>query len=187
MGGKVFTEMDPPSAVGVTKALALVLVVACAVVDWRFRKIPNRLTLPAIALGLVLNTALAGRQGLVFSAFGLGIGAGIFFIPYFLGGMGAGDVKLMGGVGALLGWDLALATLFYTALAGGVIAVMAILRTKAFRRSFSRIGAMFRILFASKVVPSADSLEGESVKIPYAIPIAVGTLAALLIGWPALG
>lgn len=176
--------MDPPSAVGATKALALALVVACAAVDWRSRRIPNGLTLPAIALGLVLNAVFAGTAGLVFSAFGFAMGAGLFFIPYFLGGMGAGDVKLMGAVGALLGWHLALAALFYTALAGGLIAVLAILRTRAFRRSFSRIGAMFSILFASKRVPSADSLEGESVKIPYALPIAVGTVAALLIGWP---
>jgi prepilin peptidase CpaA len=177
--------MDPPSAVGATKALAIALVLACAAVDWRSRRIPNFLTLPAIALGLALNWLFAGAAGVVFSVFGLVVGAGLFFIPYFLGGMGAGDVKLMGAVGALLGWQLALAALFYTALAGGGIAVMAILRTKAFRSSFSRIGAMFRILFASKRVPAADSLEGESVKIPYAVAIAVGTVAALLIGWPA--
>jgi prepilin peptidase CpaA len=185
LGGEVTTVTDPPSAIGVTKALALVLVLVCAAFDWRSRRIPNVLTLTAIALGLALNALFAGAAGAVFSAFGLAIGAGLLLIPYLMGGMGAGDVKLMGAVGALLGWQLALTALLYTALAGGLIAVAAILRTSTFRSSFSRIGSMFRILLASKRVPTADSLGGESVKIPYAVAIAVGTLAALLTGWPA--
>lgn len=179
--------LDNMDLAGVTKvahALALAVVVASAVYDWRSRKIPNAITLPAIALGLGLYGLAGGVDGLAFSGKGLALGAGLFFIPYFLGGMGAGDVKLMGAVGALLGWRLGVAALFYTALAGGLVAIVAILREKAVGTSFARIGEMFQILFASMRFPSADVLTGKRVTIPYAIPVAVGTAAALALRWP---
>jgi len=167
-----------------TYAVAIILVLACAVFDWRSRKIPNALTLPAIGAGLALHALTDGGAGLAFSAKGLALGAGLFFVPYYLGGMGAGDVKLMGAVGALLGWRLTLAALFYTALAGGLCAVFAMLRARAIGSSFARLGAMFQLLFANKRFPAADTLDGRSVTIPYALPVALGTVAAIFLKWP---
>jgi prepilin peptidase CpaA len=181
----VLIEIDAPGVTKAAQAVALALVVACAVFDWRSRRIPNALTLPAIVAGLALHGVFGGLSGIAFSLKGLALGAGLFLIPFFLGGMGAGDVKLMGAVGALLGWHLTLAALIYTAIVGGLVAMLAILRAKAVKRSFARMGSMFQILFASMRFPSADSLEGDSVRIPYALPIALGTAAALFLGWPA--
>lgn len=165
-------------------AVALAVVLACAIFDWRSQKIPNAVTFPAMVVGLGLYGFAGGADGIAFSGKGLALGAGFFFVPYYLGGMGAGDVKLMGAVGALLGWRLALVALFYTALAGGLLAVLVILRRRAVGRSLAGIAALLSALSASKRLPTADTLEGERIAIPYALPIALGTAAALGFGWP---
>lgn len=176
--------MEPTNVKWTVYAVVLTLVAACAVFDWRSRRIPNALTLPAIGAGLLLYALSDGVAGLAFSAKGLAVGAGVFFVPYYLGGMGAGDVKLMGAVGALLGWPMTLVALFYAALAGGLCAVFAMLRARAVGSSFARMGAMFQLLLANKRFPAADTLEGRSVTIPYALPVALGTIAAILLRWP---
>ena len=85
-------------------AVTVVLVVLLAMYsDFRWRKIPNCLTLPAIALGFVLNFLGNSWNGLIFAFFGLLVGMGLLMLPYLLGGMGGGDVKFMGALGALLG------------------------------------------------------------------------------------
>jgi prepilin peptidase CpaA len=177
--------MDPNNVRWTVYSVAVALVVVCAVFDLRTRRIPNALTIPAIVAGLALHALSDGAAGIGFSAKGLALGAGVFFVPYYLGGMGAGDVKLMGAVGALLGWRITLAALFYTALAGGLCAVFAMLRGRAVRSSFARMETMFQLLFANKRFPSADTIQGRSVTIPYAIPMALGTIAALVLKWPA--
>ena len=176
--------MEPAGVTTAAYAVTVALVVACAVVDWRTGRIPNALTLPAVAAGLVLHALSNGGDGLAFSAKGLALGAGVFFVPYYLGGLGAGDVKLMGAVGALLGWHLTLVALIYTALAGGLCAVLAMVRARAVSSTFARLGVMFQLLFANKRFPSADSIEGKSVTIPYALPVALGTIAAVFLKWP---
>jgi prepilin peptidase CpaA len=176
--------MDHATASKAAYAIALALVVTCAAIDWRTRRIPNALTLPAIVLGFALYGLADGVSGLAFSGVGLALGAGVFFLPYFLGGMGAGDVKLMGAVGALLGWKMALVALFYIALAGGLVAILTILKARAVKSSYVRMSSMLQILLASKRMPSADSLGGDSLTIPYAVPIALGVVAARIFGSP---
>ncbi|MFZ0963907.1 MAG: A24 family peptidase [Terriglobia bacterium] len=72
-------------------------------VDWRIRKIPNWLGIPALVAGLALSAALGGAPGLKSSLEGAGIGLGVL-LPFVLArGLGAGDWKLMGALGAYLG------------------------------------------------------------------------------------
>ena len=184
MAGLDGRSMEPNNLKWAVYSVVLALVAACGVLDWRTRRIPNALTIPAIGAGLALHALSDGGAGLAFSAKGLALGAGLFFVPYYLGGMGAGDVKLMGAVGALLGWRMTLIALFYTALAGGLCAVFVMLRARAVKSSFTRMDTMFRLLFANKRFPAADTIQGRSVTIPYALPVALGTAAALLLGSP---
>src|SRR5262249_24851498 len=95
--------------------------------DVRTRRIPNRLTLPAAAAGVIAATITQGGHGLVASAVGFFVGLAIFFPLFALRGLGGGDVKLMGALGAWLGTSLIFAVAFYTALAGGVLAIALIL------------------------------------------------------------
>ena len=77
---------------------------ACCI-DVRQHRIPNWLTFGAAAAGLIFHTVEGGASGLATrSAAGL-IGVAMFFCPFALGGLGAGDVKLMAALGAWLGVD----------------------------------------------------------------------------------
>jgi prepilin peptidase CpaA len=107
---------------GIEIALLAVLLVA-AIYDVRFRRIPNWVTVSGAALGLVLNAIIGwGLPGVWFSLRGLGLGFGVYFVLYVMHAMGAGDVKLMAAVGALVGWQDWVGIFVVTALLGGVMA-----------------------------------------------------------------
>src|SRR4051794_17368678 len=85
------------------QALILTVVAIAVVTDLRHRRIYNVLTFPAMAAGLVLNTAQNGVSGFLLALTGLLLGAALFFIPVAVMGRGAGDLKLLAAVGALGG------------------------------------------------------------------------------------
>jgi len=82
--------------------LIAVLIIS-AVIDYRLQKIPNIITYPTMALAVGFHSFTHGGNGLYFSLSGLMAGIALLILPYFLGGMGAGDAKLMGAVGAVVG------------------------------------------------------------------------------------
>jgi prepilin peptidase CpaA len=86
------------------------------------KKIPNWLILFGLTGGLILN-GLQGLQTFYNSLSGLLLGIGIFFIPFAMGWVGAGDVKYLGVVGSLLGFQWLPRVLFYAALSGGLLAI----------------------------------------------------------------
>ena len=124
----------------VIQAALVALVVTAAVYDFRFRRIPNWLVLTGFCAGLALNTALGGWAGLRLAAVGFAGAFGLYFFLYMLRAMGAGDVKLMGAVGSLVGWDLWLRVFLAAALTGGVVALVMIIITGRVRRTFWKIG-----------------------------------------------
>lgn len=95
-------EVDPIFAArfAVPGAFALV----AAVIDFRTRKIPNWLTVPLFFAGLVFQTVVGGWWGLLHGLAGFGVGFGVLFVMWAIGGGGGGDVKFMGAAGAWLGW-----------------------------------------------------------------------------------
>ena len=92
--------------------------------DLKFARIPNKLTLSAAALGFIINFIFKGTSGLLFSAAGLAAGLGLLLIPYLLGGIGGGDVKLLAATGAIGGAKFVFFTTLFGALAGGVLALV---------------------------------------------------------------
>src|SRR6187401_1306981 len=102
--------------------VSAVLIVA-AVIDGKALKVPNWITFPFIISGWVYSTAFFGWEGLWWSIAGTLIGLGLLLPSYAIGGMGAGDVKLLAGVGAwVYGMDTAYA-FAASAIIGAVIAV----------------------------------------------------------------
>ena len=101
-------NMNSAHIVGLTIAS-----LAC-VTDLRTRRIPNVLTFGAALAGLLYQFVSGGIDGLGHAALGWLVGAVIFILPFALGGLGGGDVKLLAALGAWLGpADVALAVALY--------------------------------------------------------------------------
>lgn len=156
-----------------------VLLVTASVLDAQTQKIPNWLTVPFI-IGPVLGFGLIdGTAGILFSIKGLGLGLGLLLIPWLMGGMGAGDVKLMAAVGALTGAERVFWAFACTAILGGVYALGALLVDKRRRRN---LVAKLKTLFLAGEVISIPSEKDQPVqKIPYGVAIAVGTFSSLIL------
>jgi len=117
-------------------APALVIITA---IDIEHQIIPDVITLPGIALGLVVGTYTIGYAD---SLFGFFAGGGLFYLLAVLsnGGMGGGDIKYIAAVGALLGWQKVLLVIFIGALLGSVVGVFQITVQKKSRKSLIPFG-----------------------------------------------
>ncbi len=159
----------------------LVVTLALAMAwDMRTQRIPNGLTLPPLALGFVLNGMRGGSHGLLFSFEGLGI-AGVFLLFWALGGgLGAGDVKLLGAVGALMGPSFALWTLLGSALAGGLLAMGFAWKRGTLAQSLATawLGGQRLISTRSPEAWKGMAAISPADKMPYAPAIALGAAAA---------
>ena len=152
-----------------------------AVTDWKTGKIPNWLTLPAMLGGLVF-WVVAGRldgsgaaTGLARSALALAVGLVPMAILFAVGGIGGGDVKLMGAIGALSAdWHCVLAAAVYAFLAGGFMAVWIMVRRRVVVRTIRRIfGAALSA--AARVKPD---LPEDSPRVPFGAALAAGGIVA---------
>ncbi len=102
------------------------ILLSSAFTDLKSQKIPNYLTLSGMIAALTLYSFAAGFDGFLFSLKGIAVGIGVMLIPYLLGGMGAGDAKLMGAVGGFLGAKGVLGAFLLTAVIGGIYALLTI-------------------------------------------------------------
>src|SRR5258708_8116772 len=101
--------------------LLAAMVLTAAVYDLRWRRIPNWLVLAGMISGIGLNSFLLEREGLVLALEGLGLAMLVYFPMYLLRAMGAGDVKLMMAVGAMVGWRAWFVVFVLSAIIGGVV------------------------------------------------------------------
>lgn len=165
-------------------ALATWIAVIAAVWDLRWRRIPNVLTIPAVVSGIALHGVQSGRGGLVSSLWGMAIGGGVLLVFYVLGGMGAGDVKLMAGIGALVGARLILPVLVFMGVAGGIMAMGKLIVRYGNRREMQKVELTDSRARATLAQVGGDrQLGGDPMKetMPYGIAIAAGTLISLIL------
>jgi prepilin peptidase CpaA len=147
----------------------------------RSRRIPNALTFGAAAAALIYNGATGGWSGLGAAALGWLIGAAAFIVPFALGGLGGGDVKLLGALGAWLGPAGAMWVALYTGVAGGVMALAVALASGYLRRALSNVSLLLMHWRISGLRPLSEvSLESsEGPRLAYALPIFAGLMATL--------
>lgn len=165
--------------------LQLILIgvlISAAIFDMRGSRIPNWLTLSASLCGLLGHVFIDGLDGMFFSLKGLLLGTGLFMVIHLIGGMGAGDVKLMGAVGALLGPTELLAAALITALLGGVWAVAVIVSHWGAGGAWNWITGRIVMVGITGRLPDGMA-GGQGLALRYAPVIAVGTLLSQLI-WP---
>jgi prepilin peptidase CpaA len=156
--------------------LVLVLIVA-VYGEVKENRIPNWLTLSGMSLGLLIGY-LYGERAFWSHLGGMVIGFGFLFVFYVFGGIGGGDVKLMGAVGSLMGADLIKPTLFYTAAMGAMLAVLIVIWQPTF---WSRITSYGRKLAFWRQAAGEPPAQSPPVTVPYGVAIAVGCLMTLLL------
>lgn len=157
--------------------LAAIPAAIAGVTDWRWRRIPNWLTVPAFLVGIAVNTWAGGWTGTKSSLLGAGLGLGLLLPFVLIRSLGAGDWKLVGALGAMVGPSRLLSILFVSVLLAGVMAVVLIVWT---RRVGQTLRNLWRILaaFLSFHVPDPDlSLDNpQAAKIPFGVAVAVATI-----------
>jgi prepilin peptidase CpaA len=159
----------------------LVIIAAASVSDLRRGRIPNTLTLGSAAVALLLQTVMSGWAGLAWALGGWVVGIVLFAPLYVVKGMGAGDVKLLAAIGSWLGPVGALWTALYGAMAGGVLALIVATLRGYTRKALSNVGTIVMTWRAAGVqpVPGLTLSDAESVRLPYALPLAVGAALTL--------
>lgn len=177
-----------------SNVLLLMLVSLSAAFDAKERRIPNKITFMGIIVGLLFNLITGGWTGLLNSFLGLLAGIAIFFIPFAVGGIGAGDVKLMGAIGALMGWRFSIETAIYSALVGGVMVLVYLVYTRKMRDTLSGM-LMALVQFLNRIIQKRgysetfmkaeqtfwrNGHEYKKIYIPYGVAIAGGAVLVLL-------
>jgi prepilin peptidase CpaA len=175
--------MPAPLTAGLLAFIAL-----CMAVDVRSRRIPNLVTGTAALAAASLNTWYAGAGGLAASLGGLGLAIAVLFAPFALGGIGAGDVKMMGAVGAFLGPRQALAALAVGMILGGVVTAVHLARVGRLREKLAATGRMLGAALVGHSLAPLRPVAGDAaaVTLPYSVPLGLGTLVVVALG-PAVG
>src|SRR5664280_1551296 len=168
----------PPQKV---EMVLLVMLLAAAVFDVLYRRIPNWLTVSGVALGIAMNTLIGSPEaGLEFSLVGLAVAFGIYAALYALRAMGAGDVKLMAAVGALVGWERWFGIFFVTALIGGVMAMMLVVARGRLKKTFFNVSFILSEMKSGRPAylknEELDVKNKKALGLPHGAVIAVGTV-----------
>jgi prepilin peptidase CpaA len=166
--------------VGILLLLLSVILIVAVVTDLRSQKIPNWLTFPSMLLAVGLYTSHMGIQGMLFSLEGVAVGIGVLFIPYLMGGMGAGDSKLMGAIGGLLGPKMVFIAFLFTAIIGGCYALLVIIHQGSLKSLLSQCWAFITLAVMTRQITGLPGLRlGEAPRLRYGIAIALGTLLSV--------
>jgi prepilin peptidase CpaA len=147
--------------------IAILVGLAAMIDDLARRQIANWIPLAALAAGFGWQIGQSGLSGVLYAGIGTITGFAVFLVFYLMGGMGGGDIKLMAGFGALLGFHQLIAAALWTAGVGGVIAA-GVLGVRALKRALGGTKD-------AAVNPGETSHDS----IPYAPAIALGVWLSL--------
>jgi prepilin peptidase CpaA len=162
-------------------AASLLCATIGAIYDVRSRRIPNFVTVPAIAFGLLFHFILGSWEQLASAAAGGLICGAIFLVFYLAGGMGAGDVKLMAAVGCIAGLSLVGYLLILTSLAGGVMAICLVLYRRRLKETILNMWALVVHHRTMGLTPHPEfNIRNErTLRLPYGLAIAAGSALSL--------
>ena len=165
----------------VERLVVLGVVAVAAVLDVRSRRIPNFLTFGSALAALVYHLWAAGFHGLLFSLSGWCVGVGLLLPLFLLGGMGAGDVKLLGAVGSWLGPLGVLWAGLYAVLAGGILALVVATINGYTSTALRNIWALLGFWRATGIqpLPGLTMTDAPGPRLAYGLAIALGTLMSV--------
>lgn len=173
--------------------LLLALVGVSAYTDLKDRRIPNSITVPFAIAGLVVNTAFDFPGGIKTGLLGFGFGFLVFLLPFIMGAMGGGDVKLMAAIGAITNMNAMIYITVITTLVGGVLIIIVRLKQRMMWDTFKRMGRLILFYFYSLIYMFVkhphilmlrednrlDMTDDRIDFIPYGVAIAGGTIITI--------
>jgi prepilin peptidase CpaA len=157
--------------------LALGLVIA-AVTDVREGRIPNWLTFSLAGFGMGVLSWEHGWDGFLFSLGGLGMGIICLMLFYIKGGMGAGDVKLLGAIGAILGPGQVVFAFAFAAMLGGLYSLALLSKQGGLRHTRERLFLLLSTLKVTHTLPVSGEQRPADPKLRYALVLGLGTVIA---------
>lgn len=157
--------------------LAMVLAVLAGWTDWRWRRIPNWLTVPGLLAGIAANAAASGLSGVKTSLLGAGLGL-LLLLPFvFLRSLGAGDWKLAAALGSIVGPGALLDLLMGSIFVAGIMAVVLVIYKRRLKETLHNIGRLLSSMLTFRMPGPEVSLDNpNSLKIPYGVALALTTL-----------
>lgn len=157
--------------------LAIGLVMA-AVIDVREGRIPNWLTGSLAVFGIGVNSLEYGWDGFLFSFGGLIMGLVCLIFFYLKGGMGAGDVKLLGAIGTILGPGQVVFAFAFAAMLGGLYSLALLSNQGGMRHAWDRMFLLLSTLKVTKTIPVSGTQIPTEPKLRYALVLGLGTVIA---------
>lgn len=163
--------------------LALALACYGGWIDWRTRRIPNWLTVSGALTGLAANAMLRGWHGAIASLEGAGLALGLLLPLVLLRGFGAGDWKLMGAMGAVMGWQAMLSVLFVSALISGAMAVFQMVAAKRVKETLQNVAtlAMGFATFRLHANPEISLENPNLIRQPFGAAVAAATVFSFVL------
>jgi prepilin peptidase CpaA len=156
---------------------AVLIAIIAGVLDWRYRRIPNWLTVSGLAAGVVINTVLYRWPGLKTGLLGALLGLGLLLPFVLIRSLGAGDWKLAGALGACLGPRQLMSVLVATILVAGVMALALVIWKGRLTRTLRNMAHLVAALFSLRMPGFEVSLDDpQSAKIPFGVAMALAVL-----------
>ena len=163
------------SSVQLLATLVSIFVITAAVLDYRTKKIPNWITVPAALTGLAFHAVMPESRGILWALAGFGVGFSLLIVPWLLGGGGMGDVKLLAALGAWLGPLMILAVFGASAVLAACMAA-AVMVSASVTQGFSAArGRYLQVNHGGAATAAAPRPRPRRV-IPFAVPICISTL-----------
>ena len=157
----------------------LILVPLGAVViyyDVRYRRIPNSVVLAALVTGFAINTAFAGVSGIITSLGGMGLAFAPMFLMHIFGAMGAGDVKLFGAIGALLGISMVPMAFVLVVMTGAALAIYSMIRARTVFTTLHGVLRIFVGILPGWEMPRFAMPPDRRYTVPYGVAIMLGSI-----------
>ena len=167
--------------------VATSLAVIAGWLDWRTNKIPNWLTVSGLAVGIVIYAMARGWAGVLAALSGAGLMLGVLLPMVLLRGLGAGDWKLMGALGSILGWRRVLEVLFASILLAAFLALVQMIRERRVKTTLVNLWELLRgfVIFGVRPNPEINLDNPAAAAVPFGVAAAAATLlcfAAVMAG-----
>jgi prepilin peptidase CpaA len=161
----------------------LALTLCAGWLDWRTRRIPNWLSVSGFLAGITLNSILGGWHGARQSLEGAGLALGLLLPFVLMRGLGAGDWKLMGAVGALMGWRAMLFVLLVSVLLAGLMAIIQMSVTKRVKKTLLNLAVLAKglVTFGLRANPEISLDNPTLLKLPFGVAVGLATVFSFIL------